>query len=135
LLRSWPVSSHTADAPVSFIQQEHSAFVQAIPSLLFWEVRRKDFAESLAHHVATLTLIIYSYCIKSVLLPPLPCPCVILDDSAKHACMRPAGPQLLNGRPDTDTALLACGLPRFVTKVGAIVFMLPDAETDLRAAL
>lgn len=40
--------------------------MQAIPSLLFWEVRRKDFVESLAHHVATLTLIIYSYCIKSV---------------------------------------------------------------------
>ena len=40
--------------------------MQAIPSLLFWEVRRKDFVESLAHHVATLTLIIYSYSIKSV---------------------------------------------------------------------
>lgn len=37
---------------------------QAIPTLLFWEVRRKDFVESLAHHVATLILIVYSYYIK-----------------------------------------------------------------------
>lgn len=71
-------------------QRGFAASVQAIPSLLFWEVRRKDFAESLAHHVATLTLIIYSYCIKSVLVP---CPCVILDDISGHACTRPAGLQ------------------------------------------
>jgi TLC domain len=38
--------------------------LQAIPTLLFWEVRRKDFLESLAHHVATLILIVYSYYIK-----------------------------------------------------------------------
>ena len=35
--------------------------VQAIPALIFWEVRRKDFLEMFAHHIVTLALITYSY--------------------------------------------------------------------------
>ena len=37
---------------------------QAIPVLMFWEVRRKDFLETFAHHCVTLTLIAYSYSLK-----------------------------------------------------------------------
>ena len=40
--------------------------LQAVPSLIFWEVRRKDFWESMAHHFATLGLIVYSYHVKCV---------------------------------------------------------------------
>lgn len=39
---------------------------QAVPSLIWWEVRRKDFAENMIHHFATLGLIIYSYQVKCV---------------------------------------------------------------------
>ena len=38
--------------------------LQAVPSLIFWEVRRKDFWENMAHHIATLGLITYSYHVK-----------------------------------------------------------------------
>lgn len=38
--------------------------LQAVPSLIFWEVKRKDFWENMAHHFATLGLIIYSYHVK-----------------------------------------------------------------------
>ncbi|CAL5229488.1 g12821 [Coccomyxa viridis] len=41
-------------------------YVQAIPSLIFWEVRRKDFWEQMAHHVATIGLITYSYQVNFV---------------------------------------------------------------------
>jgi len=34
--------------------------VQAVPSLIFWELRRKDFWEQIAHHLVTLFLIVYS---------------------------------------------------------------------------
>jgi len=37
---------------------------QAIPSLMFWEVKRKDFWEQMAHHIATIGLITYSYQVK-----------------------------------------------------------------------
>lgn len=37
---------------------------QAVPSLIFWEVRRKDFWEQMAHHIATIGLITYSYQVK-----------------------------------------------------------------------
>eukprot|EP00208_Stichococcus_sp_RCC1054_P000408 CAMPEP_0206138104 /NCGR_PEP_ID=MMETSP1473-20131121/3074_1 /ASSEMBLY_ACC=CAM_ASM_001109 /TAXON_ID=1461547 /ORGANISM="Stichococcus sp, Strain RCC1054" /LENGTH=293 /DNA_ID=CAMNT_0053531433 /DNA_START=347 /DNA_END=1229 /DNA_ORIENTATION=+ len=40
---------------------EMGFYIQAIPYLVFWETRRKDFLESFAHHVATLVLIVYSY--------------------------------------------------------------------------
>jgi len=36
-------------------------YVQAIPYLIFWEVRRKDFWENFGHHLATIGLILYSY--------------------------------------------------------------------------
>lgn len=39
-------------------------YVQAIPALALWEVRRKDFAELMAHHVATIALIVYSMQVK-----------------------------------------------------------------------
>ncbi|KAK9821601.1 hypothetical protein WJX81_004562 [Elliptochloris bilobata] len=41
-------------------------YLQAVPSLVFWEVRRKDFWESMAHHFATLGLIVYSYQVNFV---------------------------------------------------------------------
>ena len=44
--------------------------LQAVPSLIFWEVRRKDFWESMAHHFATLGLIVYSYHVKCVTVKP-----------------------------------------------------------------
>lgn len=39
-------------------------YIQAIPSLMFWEHRRKDFWEQFGHHVVTLILIVYSYHLK-----------------------------------------------------------------------
>ncbi|CAL8465112.1 g4647 [Coccomyxa elongata] len=41
-------------------------YLQAVPSLIFWEVRRKDFWENMAHHIATLGLITYSYHVNFV---------------------------------------------------------------------
>ena len=38
--------------------------MQAVPYLIFWEVRRKDFWENFAHHLATIGLIVYSYEVK-----------------------------------------------------------------------
>ncbi len=46
------------------IATDKAVFLQAVPSLVFWEVRRKDFWESMAHHFATLGLIVYSYQVK-----------------------------------------------------------------------
>lgn len=40
---------------------EMAFYLQAVPTLIWWEVRRKDFAENMVHHLATLGLIIYSY--------------------------------------------------------------------------
>jgi len=36
-------------------------YLQAVPYLFLWEVRRKDFWENFAHHLATIGLIVYSY--------------------------------------------------------------------------
>ncbi|GBF89705.1 LAG1 longevity assurance [Raphidocelis subcapitata] len=36
-------------------------YLQAVPFLMFIEVRRKDWAESFAHHIVTLGLMYYSY--------------------------------------------------------------------------
>jgi hypothetical protein len=36
-------------------------YTYSIFALLFWETRRKDFGVSMAHHVATLALILISY--------------------------------------------------------------------------
>lgn len=38
--------------------------VQAVPMLFVWETKRKDRLEVLAHHVATIVLIAYSYYLK-----------------------------------------------------------------------
>jgi len=43
---------------------EMGYYMQGIPSLIFWEHRRKDFWEQIAHHVVTLFLIIYSYSVN-----------------------------------------------------------------------
>lgn len=39
-------------------------YLQAVPALALWEVRRKDFAELMAHHVATIALVVYSLQVK-----------------------------------------------------------------------
>ena len=39
---------------------------QAVPMLFVWETKRKDRLETLAHHVATIVLIAYSYYLKWV---------------------------------------------------------------------
>ena len=39
---------------------------------MFWEVRRKDFLETFAHHVVTLALIAYSYSLKCAVKTGLP---------------------------------------------------------------
>ena len=38
--------------------------VQAVPYLIFLEVRRKDFWQNFGHHLATIGLIVYSYQVK-----------------------------------------------------------------------
>lgn len=35
-------------------------YLQAIPTLIVWDLKRKDFYQMLAHHVATVGLIMYS---------------------------------------------------------------------------
>jgi len=45
--------------------------VQAVPSLIFWELRRKDFWEQIAHHLVTLFLIVYSSKISGLCIPNL----------------------------------------------------------------
>ena len=47
-------------------QEVRYVHLQALPMLIFWETRRKDFAETFAHHVATLALIVYSHHVKWV---------------------------------------------------------------------
>ena len=39
-------------------------YLQSVPSLLFFDVKRKDFGELLAHHVATIGLVVYSLHVK-----------------------------------------------------------------------
>ena len=39
-------------------------YLQAVPALALFEVRRKDFGELMAHHVATIALIVYSLQVK-----------------------------------------------------------------------
>lgn len=40
---------------------ELAFYSQAIPMLFFWETKRKDRLELVAHHIATVILIVYSY--------------------------------------------------------------------------
>lgn len=54
------------EAPTPFLVRilymvEMGFYIQAIPVLVFWEVRRKDFLENMAHHWVTLALIVYSH--------------------------------------------------------------------------
>jgi len=44
-----------------FFALETGFYIQAIHFLLFHEVRRKDWAESMTHHVATVVLLVYAY--------------------------------------------------------------------------
>lgn len=41
-----------------------ATWLQAIPMLFLWETKRKDRWEVLAHHIATIVLIAYSYYLK-----------------------------------------------------------------------
>jgi hypothetical protein len=54
---TYPVSKEL----LFFYCMEAGFYLQSIPYLLFIETRRKDFLESMAHHVVTLVLLLYSY--------------------------------------------------------------------------
>lgn len=45
---------------------ELAFYLQAIPMIFLWETKRKDRWELLAHHIATVVLIAYSYYLKWV---------------------------------------------------------------------
>jgi ceramide synthetase len=47
---------------------ELAFYAQAIPMVFFWETKRKDMWELVAHHVATVILIGYSYYLQYVYL-------------------------------------------------------------------
>ena len=49
-------SSHLLIFPVPFLSPP-----KAIPVLAFYDVRRKDYAELMAHHFATIGLVLYSW--------------------------------------------------------------------------
>ena len=53
-----------SDSTYQWSAIDKRSHLQAVPSLLWWETRRKDFAENMLHHFATLGLIIYSYQVK-----------------------------------------------------------------------
>lgn len=40
---------------------ETGFYLQSIPFLIYYETRRKDFLESMIHHIVTLGLLVYSY--------------------------------------------------------------------------
>ncbi len=52
------LSNSTSLSISSFFIHSHS---QAIPVLAFYDVRRKDYTELMAHHFATIGLILYSW--------------------------------------------------------------------------
>ena len=49
---------------LSFKKKNLGYYLQSVPSLLFFDVKRKDFGELLAHHVATIGLVVYSLHVK-----------------------------------------------------------------------
>lgn len=57
----FPLNYYVPFKTTLFYLIEIGFYLQAIPFLLFEEVRRKDWLESLAHHVVTLGLMYYSW--------------------------------------------------------------------------
>ena len=73
-------------SPTSHVWSLRAGAMQAIPVLLFWEVKRKDFWENFAHHWVTLALIVYSHYLGRA-PPPRPNPriCQALPATAVKA--------------------------------------------------
>ena len=48
----------------SYYCTELGFYIASIGMLIFWEVRRRDFAAMMIHHLATVSLIVGSYYLK-----------------------------------------------------------------------
>jgi ceramide synthetase len=57
----FPCNHHSGRDIRWFYSMEMGFYIYSIPSLFFWETRRKDFLEHAAHHHVTLFLILYSH--------------------------------------------------------------------------
>lgn len=57
----FPLNFHVPFKVTLFYLIEIGFYIQAIPFLMFVEVRRKDWMESFAHHIVTLGLMYYSW--------------------------------------------------------------------------
>ena len=61
----FPPCSFPVGRAVRFLYAvELGFYLQSIPALALFDVRRKDFAELMAHHGVTLGLIVYSLHVK-----------------------------------------------------------------------
>jgi TLC domain len=58
---AFPLNYYVPLKSTLFYMLEMGFYIQAIPFLMFIEVRRKDWAESFTHHVVTLGLLSYSW--------------------------------------------------------------------------
>eukprot|EP00879_Flechtneria_rotunda_P008442 GHRR01008843.1.p1 GENE.GHRR01008843.1~~GHRR01008843.1.p1 ORF type:complete len:313 (+),score=32.93 GHRR01008843.1:184-1122(+) len=57
----FPLNYHVPLKTVLFYLVQIGFYIQAIPFLMFIEVRRKDWMESFSHHIVTLGLMYYSW--------------------------------------------------------------------------
>ncbi len=48
----------------SYYCTELAFYIASIGMLIFWEVRRRDFAAMMIHHIATVSLILGSHYLK-----------------------------------------------------------------------